>query len=64
MSTEKDPCLVQIRSTLSFEERERLVTLLKNFKDNFAWSYEDMPGIDLEIVQHRIPIDPEAQPVK
>ena len=48
--TEEDPRLVQIRSTLSSEERERLVSLLKDFKDVFAWSYKDMPGIDPEIV--------------
>ena len=40
--TEKDPRLVQSGSTLSSEERERLVALLKDFKDVFAWSYEDM----------------------
>ena len=62
--TEKDMRLVQIGSTLSSEERECLVTLLKDFKDVFTWSYEDMPGIDPEIVQHRIPLDPEAQPIK
>ena len=60
VGTEKDPCLVQIGSTLSSEERERLVALLKDFKDVFAWSYEDMPGIDPEIVQHWIPLDLEA----
>ena len=49
---------------LSSEERERLVALLKDFKDVFAWSYEDMPGIAPEIVQHRIPLDPDARPVK
>ena len=64
IGTEKDPRLVQIGSTLFSEERERLVALLKDFKDVFAWSYEDMPGIDPEIVQHRIPLDPEARPVK
>ena len=64
VGTEKDPRLVQIGSTLSSEERERLVALLKDFKDVFAWSYEDMPGIDPEIVQHWIPLDPEARPVK
>ena len=64
VGTEKDPRLVQIGSTLSSEEREHLVALLKDFKVVFAWSYEDMPGIDPEIVQHRIPLDPEARPVK
>ena len=60
LCTEKDPCLVQIESMLSSEERKYLIALLKDFKDVFAWSYEDMPGIDPEIVQHRIPLDPEA----
>ncbi|GMP54864.1 hypothetical protein CsSME_00019890 [Camellia sinensis var. sinensis] len=64
VGTEKDPRMVQIGSTLSSEERERLVALLKDFKDVFTWSYEDMPGIDHEIVQHRILLDPEARPVK
>ena len=64
IGTEKDPRLVQIGSTLSSEERERLVAFLKDFKDVFAWSYEDMPGIAPEIVQHRIPLDPEARPDK
>ncbi|GMP35086.1 hypothetical protein CsSME_00007686 [Camellia sinensis var. sinensis] len=60
VGTKKDPCLVQIGSMLSSEEHERLVALLKDFKDVFAWSYEDMPGIDPEIVQHQIPLNPEA----
>ena len=64
VGTEKDPRLVQIGSTLSSEERERLVALLKEFKDVFGWSYEDMPGIDLGIVQHQIPLGPEACPIE
>ncbi|GMP68115.1 hypothetical protein CsSME_00027838 [Camellia sinensis var. sinensis] len=60
VGTEKDPRLVQIGSTLSLEEREHLVALLKDFKNVFAWSYKDMPEIDPEIAQHRIPLDPKA----
>ena len=64
VGTEKDPHLVQIGSTLSSKEHERLVALLKDFKDVFASSYEDMPGIDPKIIQHRIPLDLEAGPIK
>ncbi|XP_074299519.1 uncharacterized protein LOC141630637 [Silene latifolia] len=32
--------------------------------DVFAWSYKGMPGIDREIVEHRIPIKPGFKPVK
>ena len=29
-------------------------TLFKEFRNIFAWSYEDMPGIDPSIVEHEI----------
>ena len=54
----------KIGSTLSSEEREKLTKLLKEFLEVFAWSYEDIPGINLDIVQHRIPTLPEVKPVK
>ena len=30
----------------------------------FAWGYEDMPGIDREIAEHRIPTHSHVMPVK
>ena len=30
----------------------------------FAWGYEDMPGIDREIAEHRIPTHSHVTPVK
>ena len=51
--------MVQMGSTLSSYERRLLVDLLKEFKDIFALSNEDMLGIDPEIVQHRIPSIPK-----
>ena len=56
--------MVQIGNTLSSFKRDTLVTLLKEFKDAFAWSYEDMPGIDIDIVQHCIPTDPIVKLIK
>ena len=32
--------------------------------DVFAWSYDDMAGIDPEIAQHDIPTLPDYKPVK
>ena len=52
---ENEPKLVKIGATPSSQESEKLILLLKEYKDVFAWSYEDMPGIDPEIVQHKIP---------
>ena len=44
--------------------RSRLIDLLKSYLDVFAWSYEDMPGLNSSIVQHHLPILPYVKPVK
>ncbi|XP_058192084.1 uncharacterized protein LOC131309473 [Rhododendron vialii] len=56
--------MIQIGSTLFAEERQALISLLKEFVNVFAWSHADMPGIDSKIVEHRIPLHPDAKPVK
>ena len=33
-------------------------------QDIFAWSYQDMPGLSSDIVQHRLSLNPECSPVK
>jgi hypothetical protein len=38
--------------------------LFKEFHDVFAWSYEEMPGIDPKIVEHEITTYPDAKPVR
>jgi len=43
--------------------KEELIALLKEFKEIFAWSYQDMPGLDTKIVVHRILVKPECHPM-
>jgi len=38
------------------EEKEELIAPLRDYIDVFAWSYKDMPGLDTNIVVHRIPL--------
>ena len=40
------------------------MVLLRNYQDVFAWSYQDMPGLNPDIVQHRLPLNPSGSPVK
>ena len=56
--------MVHIGNTLTSFEKDALVTLLKEFKEVFAWLYEDMPEIDTYIVQHCIPTNLTMKPVK
>ncbi|RVW18916.1 Retrovirus-related Pol polyprotein from transposon 17.6 [Vitis vinifera] len=62
--TEDQPRELKIGSPLSTNERDRLIHLLRSYLDVFAWSYEDMPGLDPSIVQHHLPTLPHARPVK
>ena len=62
--TEDQPRELKIGSPLSTGERDRVIHLLRSYLDVFAWSYEDMPGLDPSIVQHHLPILPHARPVK
>ena len=62
--TEDQPRELKISPPLSTDDRDRLIHLLKSYLDVFAWSYEDMPGLDPSIVQHHLPILPHARPVK
>ena len=62
--TPDQPKELKIGTFLSPEERSRLIDLLRSYLDVFAWSYEDMLGLDPSIVQHRLPIMTHARPVK
>ena len=44
--------------------KSKLVELLKEFKDCFAWDYTEMPGLDRSIVEHKLPIKPGFRPYK
>jgi hypothetical protein len=46
------------------EETLIYTNLFKEFRDVFAWSYEEMPGINLHIVKHEIRTYLDAKPVR
>jgi hypothetical protein len=55
---------VFIRVDCSPKEIQTYTDLFKEFHDVFAWSYEEMLGIDLKIVEHEITKNPDAKPVR
>jgi len=42
----------------------RRSALEKRGRSIFAWSYQDMPGLNPDIMQHRLPLNPGCSPVK
>ena len=53
LGTEEEKKEVKIRTTLSPATGKELIDLLQDYSDVFAWSYQDMPGLDTDIVVHR-----------
>ena len=45
---------VKIGVNFPKDMKDELIALLKKFKEIFTWSYQDMPGLDTEIVVHKI----------
>ena len=42
-------------------EKDQIVQLCHEFKEVFAWTYRDMPGLDPSIATHKIPTRPDIQ---
>ncbi|XP_073121324.1 uncharacterized protein [Henckelia pumila] len=59
-----NPKHVYISALLTDELKIMMKELLAEFKDCFAWSYEDMPGLDRHLVEHRLPIKDDFKPFK
>ena len=54
----------QYHMILTPDERKNFKRILTKRKVVFAWSYEDMPGLDRDIAEHYIPMYPEVRPIK
>ncbi|RDX66151.1 hypothetical protein CR513_55113, partial [Mucuna pruriens] len=54
----------EVRKQMPLDLRQRLVELLKEYADVFAWSYGDMLGLDTTIVEHKLPFIPNVVPVQ
>lgn len=64
LGTETKPKEVKIGAALEEGLKTRLIEMLQEYVDSFAWSYEDMPGLDTDIVVYHLPLKEECPPVK
>ncbi|KAK7279755.1 hypothetical protein RJT34_24812 [Clitoria ternatea] len=55
--------ITHINDKLDTEMEQRLLMLLQEFKDLFAWTAADMPGIDPAFCYHKLSVYPETRPV-
>ncbi|KAM1923979.1 hypothetical protein ACFX15_021817 [Malus domestica] len=62
VGTAEDPWPLFISAWLPQHVKTKLCNLLKEFKDCFAWSYHEMPGLDRTLVEHELRIKPGCKP--
>ena len=55
---------IYIGADCSQDDIGEYTELFKEFRDIFTWSYDEMPGIDPQIVEHEIKTYPNAKPVR
>ena len=62
MGTEDEPKYVNLGKCCSRGERSKFSNLFQEYKDIFAWTYDDLKTYDTHIIQHIIPIKAGVKP--
>ncbi|KAL0455252.1 UNVERIFIED_CONTAM: Polyprotein P3 [Sesamum latifolium] len=60
----ENPRPIYTSASLTQEDDGAYITLLHEFKDVFAWSYKEMPGLDPKVAVHHLSVKKGARPVK
>jgi hypothetical protein len=56
IGNEEFPKMIKFGKGTISDEREKLIALIREFKDVFAWSYEDLEAYREDVIQHAIPL--------
>ena len=54
----------RIGTLASWLVHQTLMAFLRDNQDVFAWSHEDMPGIDFSVIIHRLNVSPSFSPIR
>ena len=64
LRTTYEPKPIFVSAMLNDEEVAQYEQLLQEYKDVFAWGYQDMPGLDPNVVVHKLAISKSIKPIK
>ena len=62
LDTIEEPRITYISFLLPTNLKEHVISLLQEFKDCFAWNYNEMLGLNRDLVEHCLLIRPEFHP--
>ena len=60
LGTNDEKKKVKIGTSLDSSANKEITDLLKEYANIFAWSYQGMLGLNIEIVKHQLPMKPEC----
>ncbi|GLT87329.1 hypothetical protein SLE2022_054170 [Rubroshorea leprosula] len=55
-----NPRHVHINTSFFADERAKMINLLWEYKDVFAWNYDEMLGLDPTLMVHSLNVDPKV----
>ncbi|KAM1231002.1 hypothetical protein ACFX2G_041988 [Malus domestica] len=64
VGTADDPRPLFVNALLPQQMKDEFRALLTEFKDCFAWSYHEMPGLERTLVEHELRIKPGCKPFR
>jgi hypothetical protein len=64
IGTVENPKIVKLSKALVVEQKDKYVSLMKNFVDVFSWSHEDLKTFDTDVIQHKVPLKVGSKPFK
>ena len=62
LGTMEEPRITYISSLLPFDLKKWIIAILWEFKDCFAWNYDEMPRLGRSLVEHSLPIKSNFHP--
>ncbi|MCO5610817.1 hypothetical protein L7F22_065058 [Adiantum nelumboides] len=64
LGSEEDPKMIKINKHMKKELKDKTWNLILKYKDVSAWEHTYLKGVDPKVCQHRIPLKPDARPVR
>ncbi|CAL8152128.1 unnamed protein product [Prunus armeniaca] len=64
LGTNEDLRPIFVCALLNLSEKESYHQLLLEYKDVFAWTYKEMPGLDPKVAVHHLAVKPGTRPIK
>ncbi|XP_015168900.1 uncharacterized protein [Solanum tuberosum] len=64
LGTDEDPRPTYLSAFLEVDEEIAYMNILKEYRDVFAWSYKEMPGLNPKVAVHQLAVKNSSRPVK